>query len=68
MGSSGQNLDDIYKYVDSEDRLAMAEANLKWGHLAPTAPDTLCTLSTFFLIVLATRLTETCDLCRVLSV
>ena len=41
LGSSGQNVDDVYKYSNQEDRLGMMEAILEWGHLVPTAPDTL---------------------------
>ncbi|KAI9209532.1 DNA polymerase alpha/epsilon subunit B-domain-containing protein [Polychytrium aggregatum] len=41
LGTSGQNIDDIYKFVDLEDRLKIAEKTIEWGHLAPTAPDTL---------------------------
>jgi DNA polymerase delta subunit 2 len=42
LGTGGQNLDDVYKYVDSEDRLGMMEAMCRWRCCAPTAPDTLC--------------------------
>jgi len=45
LGASGQTIDDIYKYVASEDRLEMAKKTLEWGHMAPTAPDTLCKFS-----------------------
>lgn len=41
LGTSGQNVDDIFKYVDSEDRLGMMEAMCRWRCSAPTAPDTL---------------------------
>ncbi|CAG8770950.1 10224_t:CDS:2, partial [Acaulospora morrowiae] len=41
LGTSGQTIDDIYKYVNSEDRLKFAERTLHWRHIAPTAPDTL---------------------------
>ncbi|KAG0227382.1 hypothetical protein BGW42_002972 [Actinomortierella wolfii] len=41
LSSSGQNVDDIYKYVKSEDRLEMAKLTVQWRHIAPTAPDTL---------------------------
>ncbi|KAF9431098.1 hypothetical protein BGZ76_000576 [Entomortierella beljakovae] len=41
LGTSGQTIDDIYKYVKSEDRLEMAKKTLHWGHMAPTTPDTL---------------------------
>ncbi|KAH8147721.1 uncharacterized protein LAJ45_08186 [Morchella importuna] len=41
LGTSGQPLDDVYKYVEGEDRLAMAERLLRWRVVAPTAPDTL---------------------------
>lgn len=41
FGTGGQNLDDILKYVESEDRLGMMEAMCRWRCSAPTAPDTL---------------------------
>ncbi|KAH8887436.1 DNA polymerase delta small subunit [Thozetella sp. PMI_491] len=43
LGTSGQNIDDIFKYVDSDDRLGMMEATCRWRCSAPTAPDTLWT-------------------------
>jgi len=41
LGTSGQTLDDVFKYLESNDRLDMACHFLEWSHLAPTAPDTL---------------------------
>ncbi|KAI1466330.1 DNA polymerase alpha/epsilon subunit B-domain-containing protein [Daldinia caldariorum] len=41
LGTAGQNVDDICKYVDSNDRLGMMEAMCRWRCCAPTAPDTL---------------------------
>ncbi|KAE8214695.1 hypothetical protein CF327_g1923 [Tilletia walkeri] len=44
LGTSGQNLDDIFKYAEEEGddaRVLMAARTLDWGHVAPTAPDTL---------------------------
>jgi len=41
LGTSGQNLDDIFKYVGHDDRLKLATQMLEWSHIAPTAPDTL---------------------------
>ncbi|OAD68147.1 hypothetical protein PHYBLDRAFT_23961, partial [Phycomyces blakesleeanus NRRL 1555(-)] len=41
LGTSGQNVDDIYRYSNDENRLKMAELTLFWQHIAPTAPDTL---------------------------
>ncbi|WVR04983.1 hypothetical protein IAU60_001995 [Kwoniella sp. DSM 27419] len=41
LGTGGQTLDDIFKYLPSSSRLAMAERTLEWRHIAPTAPDTL---------------------------
>ncbi|CAD6896358.1 unnamed protein product [Tilletia controversa] len=43
LGTSGQNLDDIFKYAEEGDdaRIHMAARTLDWGHVAPTAPDTL---------------------------
>jgi DNA polymerase delta subunit 2 len=42
LGTGGQNVDDIFRYVDSNDRLGMMEAMCRWRCSAPTAPDTLC--------------------------
>ncbi|KAL7422155.1 DNA polymerase delta small subunit Cdc1 [Cryptotrichosporon argae] len=39
--SGGQTIDDIFKYLPSTSRLAMARRTLEWQHIAPTAPDTL---------------------------
>ncbi|KAK6436339.1 DNA polymerase delta small subunit Cdc1 [Oleoguttula sp. CCFEE 5521] len=41
LGTGGQPVDDIYKYVTGEERLEMMEAMLRWRLVAPTAPDTL---------------------------
>ncbi|KUI71697.1 DNA polymerase delta small subunit [Cytospora mali] len=41
LGTGGQNVDDIFKYVDSDDRVGMMEAMCRWRCSAPTAPDTL---------------------------
>ncbi|KAK1829669.1 DNA polymerase alpha/epsilon subunit B-domain-containing protein [Podospora conica] len=41
LGTGGQNLDDMAKYVDSNNRLGMMEAMCRWRCSAPTAPDTL---------------------------
>lgn len=47
LGTGGQNLDDLYKYVDGEDRVKMMENLCRWRCVAPTAPDTLCKFSMF---------------------
>ncbi|KAI1438770.1 DNA polymerase alpha/epsilon subunit B-domain-containing protein [Xylaria sp. CBS 124048] len=41
LGTGGQNVDDIFKYVGSHDRIGMMEAMCRWQCCAPTAPDTL---------------------------
>ena len=41
MGTSGQNVDDIMKFVVHDDRLGAMAATLEWCHSTPTAPDTL---------------------------
>lgn len=46
MGTGGQPLDDIFKYVEGDDRLDMMENILRWRCAAPTAPDTLCKMMT----------------------
>ena len=42
MGTGGQPVDDIYKYVEGDNRLEMMENIMRWRCGAPTAPDTLC--------------------------
>lgn len=42
LATGGQNVDDVFKYVESNDRLGMMEAMCRWRCCAPTAPDTLC--------------------------
>ncbi|XP_060578948.1 DNA polymerase delta subunit 2-like [Ruditapes philippinarum] len=41
LGTSGQPVNDIYKYSELSDGLEILDKTLEWGHLAPTAPDTL---------------------------
>ncbi|XP_041363525.1 DNA polymerase delta subunit 2-like [Gigantopelta aegis] len=41
LGMSGQSIEDIWKYSTLEDPIEILERTLEWGHLAPTAPDTL---------------------------
>ena len=41
-GTGGQPVDDVFKYVEGDERLEMMENILRWRCLAPTAPDTLC--------------------------
>jgi DNA polymerase delta subunit 2 len=48
LGTGGQNVDDVFKYVESEDRLGMLEAMCRWRCCAPTAPDTLCEFIQYF--------------------
>lgn len=48
LGTGGQPIDDIFKYVDEEEhedtRLEIMHQMLRWRCSAPTAPDTLCML------------------------
>lgn len=41
LGSSGQPVQDIYRFSSMEDHLEILEKTLAVGHIAPTAPDTL---------------------------
>ncbi|NXE16611.1 DPOD2 polymerase, partial [Lophotis ruficrista] len=41
LGTSGQNVSDIFKYSSMEDYLEILEWTLLAGHISPTAPDTL---------------------------
>lgn len=40
--TGGQPINDVFKYVESNDRIEMMESLLRWRCGAPTAPDTLC--------------------------
>ncbi|CAN6634715.1 DNA polymerase delta small subunit [Trichomonascus vanleenenianus] len=41
FGTSGQVIDDMYKYGDYNDRLKLMDLTMRWRHSAPTCPDTL---------------------------
>ncbi len=41
LGTSGQNIDDLWRCTATEDRLELLASTLAWGHVAPSAPDTL---------------------------
>lgn len=41
LGTGGQTVDDVFRYVHGDERLEMMEAMLRWRLTAPTAPDTL---------------------------
>ncbi|XP_038609813.1 DNA polymerase delta subunit 2 [Tachyglossus aculeatus] len=41
LGTSGQNVSDIFRYSSMEDHLEILEWTLRVGHISPTAPDTL---------------------------
>lgn len=41
LGTSGQNISDIFKYSSLDDYLEILEWTLLAGHISPTAPDTL---------------------------
>ncbi|GAB7349538.1 hypothetical protein MBLNU459_g0240t1 [Dothideomycetes sp. NU459] len=41
LATGGQPVDDVFKYVEGDERLEMMEAMLRWRLSAPTAPDTL---------------------------
>ena len=51
MGTGGQPVDDVFKYVEGDDRLEMMEQMLRWRCGAPTAPDTLCESFPIFQVV-----------------
>ena len=58
MGTGGQPLDDIFKYVEGNDRLEMMENILRWRCAAPTAPDTLCKLNIAHITLLTFELSN----------
>ncbi|XP_065065704.1 DNA polymerase delta subunit 2-like [Rhopilema esculentum] len=41
LGTSGQNIQNIYQFSSYEDRMEILEFTLRCGHLCPTCPDTL---------------------------
>ncbi|GAB0092826.1 DNA polymerase delta subunit 2 [Sergentomyia squamirostris] len=40
LGMSGQNINDILRYSKIPDALSALKATFRWGHMAPTCPDT----------------------------
>jgi DNA polymerase delta subunit 2 len=42
LGTSGQNVDDLRRYSTAKEQVEYLERCLRWRHIAPTAPDTLC--------------------------
>lgn len=42
LATGGQPINDVFKYVEGDERLEMMESLLRWRCGAPTAPDTLC--------------------------
>lgn len=44
LGTSGQNVDDVWKYAEIGSAADILGAMLEWRHLVPTAPDTLIAL------------------------
>ncbi|ORY09275.1 DNA polymeras-like protein subunit delta-2 [Clohesyomyces aquaticus] len=41
LGTGGQTVDDLLKYVDEVEEMDVLEMMLRWRSIAPTAPDTL---------------------------
>lgn len=41
LGTSGQNVTNIQKYSNIDDPLEALKSIARWGHIAPTSPDTL---------------------------
>ena len=58
LGTSGQPVDDVKRYSDIEDSLDILERMLEWGHIAPTAPDTLSEYSILLVHSVSTALFE----------
>lgn len=42
LGTGGQTVEDLLKYVEEVETLEVMEMMLRWRCIAPTAPDTLC--------------------------
>ncbi len=41
LGTSGQNVENIFKFSSVNDRLTILENTFLWRHISPTSPDTL---------------------------
>lgn len=49
IGTSGENIDNLYCCTDGLDSLELLEKTLEWSHISPTCPDTLSkTLSVIY--------------------
>lgn len=42
LGTSGQNVENVSRCSTLQNPLDVLQKLCEWGHLAPTAPDTLC--------------------------
>jgi DNA polymerase delta subunit 2 len=56
LATGGQPVNDMFKYIDGDDRLGMMECFLRWRNVAPTAPDTLCKDSFLYFDFLSSKL------------
>ena len=41
LGTSGENINNLYCFTEGLDSLELLEMTLNWSHVAPTTPDTL---------------------------
>lgn len=41
VGSSGQNIQDVFRFTNLEDPIDIMSKILEWGHQMPSAPDTI---------------------------
>lgn len=76
LGTSGQPVDDILKYVDlggpdgksADGRLEVMESMLRWRCCAPTAPDTLCKSSLEACLSVLTKVHRVLSISRTRSI
>ena len=48
LGTSGENINNLYCFTEGLDSIELLEMTLKWSHVAPTTPDTLGMTSTLY--------------------
>ena len=53
LGTSGQNVENIFKFSSVNDRLTILENTFLWRHISPTSPDTLSEYSSMNQLSLA---------------
>lgn len=56
IGSSGQTIQDVFRFTNLEDPIDIMDKILDWGHQIPSAPDTIRKFSIYYRIYICSIL------------